>query len=145
MIRLIGSLAAGVLFGAGLYVSGMVDPTKVRGFLDITGPGWAPDLMVVMASAILVHVGFVWWILRRGAPLADDHLHLPAFQDVDRRLVIGSALFGVGWSIAGVCPGPATVAVGQMTPSAPLFFAAMVVGMALDRWTVLGARPAPPA
>ena len=102
MKRILIGLAAGLLFGLGLAVSGMTNPDKVLNFLDITGR-WDPSLGLVMGGALLVSVpGFAW--ARRRRP---DACAAPQYQHVDRRLLAGSALFGVGWGIAGYCPGPA--------------------------------------
>lgn len=139
-IRLAASAIAGLLFGAGLYVSHMADPARVRGFLDVGG-AWQPDLMFVMGSALAVHAGVVRWTLRRGAPLADDHVHLPALTRVDTKLVVGSALFGIGWAIAGICPGPAVVTLGLGVPSSGVFFAAMAAGMLAHRLLFGGPPP----
>lgn len=123
------SFVAGLVFGVGLIVSGMSNPAKVLAFLDVAGK-WDPSLMLVMAGAIAV--GAVAFAIAKrktqswlGLPLA-----LPIVTEVDRRLVIGSALFGVGWGLAGICPGPALVLIGMAAPKGILFFIAMLAGMA---------------
>lgn len=129
-MRLLASFVSGVLFALGLAISGMTDPTKVTGFLDVFGP-WDPSLGLVMAAALAVHVGPVQWILRRGRPLLDQTLHLAPFTQVDTRLVAGAALFGVGWGLGGYCPGPAVVAAGAGLGQGIVFLAAMIGGMGL--------------
>lgn len=127
-MKLLASFVSGVLFALGLAISGMTDPTKVTGFLDVFGP-WDPSLGLVMAAALAVHVGPVRWILRRGRPLLDERLHLAAFTQVDARLVGGAALFGVGWGLGGYCPGPAIVSAGAGLGQGIVFLAAMLGGM----------------
>lgn len=141
MIRLAASFVAGLIFALGLGISGMTLPSKVIGFLDVFG-SWDPSLALVMAGAIGVHLLPSVWTLRRGAPLLDTRLHLPELEQVDGRLVGGAALFGLGWGLAGYCPGPAVVAAGVLAPQAVVFVVAMVGGMAL--WEIVTVlRPAP--
>ena len=120
----------GLLFGTGLIVSGMADPFKVIGFLDITGP-WDPSLALVMAGA--VGINLIAFRLARGRTIAllGGDMRLPATGGIDRRLVLGSLGFGVGWGLAGFCPGPALVALGAGYIKAAVFVAAMVAGMVL--------------
>ncbi|MFI5300616.1 MAG: DUF6691 family protein [Polyangiales bacterium] len=119
-----------MIFGLGLIVSGMTDPHKVQGFLDVAGR-WDPSLAFVMVGAIAVaFVGFRF-AERRAAPVFDDHFHLPRSRTIDRRLVVGSALFGVGWGLGGFCPGPAIVSLGALTHGAIPFLLAMIVGLRL--------------
>ena len=122
------SLLGGLVFGLGLIVSGMANPAKVLGFLDVTGR-WDPSLAFVMAGAIAV--GAVTFALarRRTASLLGAPMRLPATRAIDRRLVIGSALFGIGWGIAGFCPGPALVSLGMGEVKGLVFVAAMLAGM----------------
>ena len=122
------SLVAGLLFGLGLIVSGMANPAKVLGFLDVAGR-WDPSLMLVMAGAIGVGLPVFRRAGRRARSLLGAPMVLPAARRIDRRLVIGSALFGAGWGLAGFCPGPALVALGMLAPQALLFGAAMLAGM----------------
>ena len=119
---------AGLVFGVGLLVSGMTDPGKVIGFLDIGG-SWDPSLAFVMAGAILV--GFFAFALarRRAQSFLGAALELPQRRDIDRRLVAGSVVFGIGWGLAGYCPGPALVSFGSGQPKAAAFVAAMLAGM----------------
>jgi uncharacterized protein len=127
----ISALAAGLVFGLGLGLSGMTQPPKVIGFLDVFG-AWDPSLMFVMIGAISVHFGLSRLIRRRERPLLDGRFHLPTARDVDRKLVVGSAVFGVGWGLGGFCPGPAIVALGSGARSALVFVAAMALGMAVQ-------------
>lgn len=126
------ALAAGALFGAGLEISGMARPEKVRGFLDVTRV-WDPSLAFVMLGAVGVY--FVAWRVarRRDRPLLAERFDLPAKDAIDGRLVVGAAIFGVGWGVGGFCPGPAIVAAGGGASAALVFLGAMTVG-----W--LGAR-----
>lgn len=119
---------AGLVFGLGLIVSGMADPAKVLGFLDLAG-AWDPSLALVMAGAI--GVGLVAFAIarRRTVSLLGAPMRLPTATQIDRRLVGGSLLFGIGWGIAGFCPGPALVALGMGKGPALVFVAAMLVGM----------------
>ena len=130
--RLMPALVAGTLFGAGLTVSGMTDPQRVRGFLNLSGQ-WDPTLAFVMGGAVLVMA--VAWRLRRhiGYPLFAEKFLLPGRSDLDARLISGSALFGIGWGLAGLCPGPAIASLA-LAPAAVLpFVVAMVAGMAIHR------------
>ena len=122
------AFAVGLLFGIGLIVSQMADPAKVLGFLDLTG-AWDPSLAFVMAGAI--GVGLVAFRVARGrsTSLIGAPMALPTNQAVDRRLVLGSVLFGIGWGIAGFCPGPALVALGFGATKAVVFVVAMLAGM----------------
>ena len=131
-MSLIYSLLAGVIFGTGLTVSDMVNPARVLNFLDVAGH-WDPTLMFVMAGGLAVTTLGYRWILRPSAPLADDRFHLPTRQQIDLPLVGGSALFGVGWGLAGICPGPAFADLVTLQPKVLLFVAAMLVGMIAAR------------
>ena len=126
----LSAFLVGLLFGLGLVVSGMSDPFKVIGFLDIAGP-WDPSLAFVMAGAVVV--GLVAYRIagRRTAALLGGPMQLPAAQGIDRRLVIGSLAFGVGWGLAGFCPGPSLVAMGAGYGKGAAFVVAMVAGMAI--------------
>ena len=124
------SLLAGLVFGLGLTLSGMADPAKVLGFLDLAGP-WDPSLALVMVGAIAVGlVGFTVVKQRNKSFLGLD-LKLPTARHVDRRLVGGGLLFGVGWGIAGFCPGPALAALGMGELKAVVFVGAMLLGMGI--------------
>lgn len=124
------ALLAGLVFGLGLIVSGMGNPAKVLAFLDVAGP-WDPSLAMVMAGAIAV--GLVAFAVagRRTATLLGQDMKLPTARQIDRRLVGGSLLFGVGWGVAGFCPGPALAALGMGELKAVVFVAAMLSGMVL--------------
>lgn len=129
-MTLIASLLSGLVFGLGLIVSGMANPAKVLGFLDLAG-AWDPSLALVMAGAIAV--GLVAFGVAKGRTrsLLGAEMKLPTSRQIDRRLVGGSLLFGIGWGIAGYCPGPALVALGMGQLKAVVFVAAMLAGMAL--------------
>lgn len=140
------ALASGLLFGVGLIAGGMTDPSKVQGFLDLFGR-WDPSLAFVMGGAILVgSVGFAL-ARRRQVAWTGDTMELPTSRIVDTRLLAGGALFGIGWGLGGLCPGPALTALGAGFAPAAWFVAAMLAGMWLhDQF--LGsvfARPAPSA
>lgn len=122
------SLLAGLLFGLGLIVAGMTNPAKVIGFLNLAGP-WDPSLAFVMAGAIAVGTVAFLVARRRAVSLLGAAMQLPATRDIDRRVVLGSLVFGVGWGLAGFCPGPGLVALGMGEFKALVFVAAMLVGM----------------
>jgi len=126
----LSSLLAGLVFGLGLIVSGMANPAKVLGFLDLAGP-WDPSLAFVMAGAIAV--GFLAFLLakKRRLSFLGAEMKLPPAGRIDRRLVAGSLLFGAGWGLAGFCPGPGLVALGMGEPKAAVFVLAMLAGMAI--------------
>ena len=126
------SLSSGILFGAGLALGGMTDPARVRGFLDIFGD-WDPTLAFVMGGAVIV-MAIAWRLVPRMAgPIIADEFHLPTRSDLTPRLVGGAALFGIGWGIAGLCPGPGIAALAIEPVSAFIFVIAMVAGMAIVR------------
>lgn len=122
------ALLAGLLFGFGLMVSGMANPAKVLGFLDLAGR-WDPSLAFVMAGAIAVGSLAFFFARRTRRSLLGLPMQLPASTTITPRLVLGSAAFGIGWGLAGFCPGPALVALGAGYPKAVGFVAAMVAGM----------------
>jgi uncharacterized membrane protein YedE/YeeE len=132
------ALFAGALFGAGLALSGMADPERVRSFLDLFG-AWDPTLAFVMAGAILP-MAIAWRIqARMDSPLAAKGFSLPSKGDLNPRLITGSALFGIGWGVAGLCPGPAIADLAIAPLPAAMFVAAMLLGMGLHR--LLPAKP----
>ena len=139
MKRIVHAVIAGALFGLGLAVSGMTHPDKVLNFLDVAGQ-WDPSLALVMGAALAVAVPGFAWLRRRGCTIAGQPLPAPPEATIDRRLIVGSALFGVGWGLAGICPGPALALLALDGVSAVIFFAALVAGMALHR---IGSRTAP--
>lgn len=136
------ALVAGLLFAVGLGVSGMTQPAKVFRFLDVTGD-WDPSLALVMAGAIAVHAGTMRLVLGRERPLFASRFALPARRELEPRLLAGAAVFGVGWGIAGYCPGPAVTSLGAGVTAALVFVPAMLAGMALAR--VFFERPEPVA
>ena len=115
MKSVLSALGSGVLFGVGLGLSGMTQPSKVIAFLDVFG-AWDASLIFVMVGAILVHFALGRWIRRRESPLLDARFHLPTATPVDRALTAGSAVFGLGWGLGGYCPGPATDAGCERIP-----------------------------
>ena len=123
----------GLVFGLGLIVSGMTDPGKVQGFLDLAGL-WDPSLAFVMGGAIAVGIFAFALAKKRTRSVLGGIMHLPSAKDIDRRLVIGSLVFGAGWGLAGFCPGPAIVSAGAGQPKALVFVLAMLAGMWLFEW-----------
>lgn len=132
------TLLSGSMFGAGLTVSGMTLPERVIGFLDFSG-SWNPSLALVMLGAIGVHAILYVVVRRRRAPLYDAHFHIPTRRDLDARLIVGAAIFGLGWGLAGYCPGPALTSAAAGSFPAILFVAAMTAGMILEH--AIGAIP----
>lgn len=126
----LASFGAGLLFGLGLLVSGMANPEKVLGFLDIAGQ-WDPSLAFVMAGAILVGLFAFTVAKKRTMSFLGFDMRLPASDRLDKRLVVGSVLFGAGWGLAGFCPGPGLVALGAGNTGALVFVVAMIAGMGL--------------
>ena len=124
------ALLAGALFGLGLVISGMTDPANVIAFLDVTG-AWDSRLAFVMGGAVAVAAPAFWWVQRHRRTLLAEPAQLPATRGIDRRLVAGSLLFGIGWGLAGICPGPGVVAAALGSGGALLFTGALLVGMAL--------------
>ena len=129
-MRLCSYLLAGALFGSGLAVSGMTDPAKVLGFLDLTGE-WDPSLALVMASSMAVYLVGSRAVLKRGMPLHGGSFPAKPSQQIDRRLVLGSAVFGIGWGLGGFCPGPAVTNLARLDPLVFGFVGAMIAGMLL--------------
>jgi uncharacterized membrane protein YedE/YeeE len=126
--RTLVALASGTLFGFGLSLSGMLDPVRVRGFLDIFGD-WDASLVFVLGGAVVVATIGVIVQRRRPHPTFDTAYTLPTARAIDRRLLIGSAMFGIGWGIAGFCPGPALASLVLGLPATMLFVVAMITGM----------------
>ena len=129
-MNLFFSLLAGLIFGLGLIVAGMANPAKVLGFLDIGGL-WDPSLALVMAAAVAIATLGFTWAKKRKVSLLGQPLQLPTSNRIDRRLIGGSLLFGAGWGLAGICPGPALVLLGAGVFKGVIFVAAMVAGMAI--------------
>jgi uncharacterized membrane protein YedE/YeeE len=130
-LSIISEYSIGVLFGFGLIISGMSNPQKVLNFLDLTG-NWDPSLIFVMGGAVLVGLGGFYLAAKRTETFFGGVFHRPTRSDITRPLVIGSLIFGVGWGIAGFCPGPAIVALGAGHIKALVFVVAMLVGMNLS-------------
>ena len=144
MRHLLLPLLSGALFGGGLAISGMTNPARVRGFLDVAG-AWDPTLAFVMGGALAVMV-VVWRMQRRFAhPLFAEKFVLPTRKDIDARLIAGAALFGVGWGIAGICPGPAFAMLALVPVDAAIFLIGLFAGMALFRFTAKGQAAPQPA
>ena len=143
-MRALASLACGFIFGWGLLISGMVMPTKVLGFLDILAipsGGWDPSLAVVMAAALAVS-GIGYLLLRPSTPLFDTQFHLPTQTAIDRPLFVGSVMFGAGWGLVGLCPGPAIENLASLSTPVIVFVVAMAVGMiAHDLWQARNPAP----
>ena len=129
------ALAAGLLFGAGLAISGMHDPAKVLGFLDVAAIAsgtWDPSLAFVMAGGLAVTIPAFLCARRRSAPIAAPQFQTPAATAIDRRLMLGALIFGVGWGLVGYCPGPALAALAFGATGTILFVLAMIAGMMLE-------------
>ncbi len=127
--------ASGLVFGLGLILAGMADPLKVKAFLDLAG-AWDPSLALVMGGAIAIGVVAFARARRRERSWTGTAMELPAIRRIDKRLLLGGALFGTGWGIAGFCPGPAVVALGSGMGAAAVFVAAMLLGMVLHDKTL---------
>ena len=139
MAHALGALLAGLLFGLGLAVSQMINPAKVLAFLDIAGR-WDPSLAFVMIGALAVTALGYHLVLRRPAPLLAERFEVPTVREIDRRLLAGAVLFGIGWGLVGFCPGPAIASLAYGVRESLIFAAAMLAGMALFR---LGNRRTP--
>ena len=137
----LSALLSGLVFGLGLIVSGMANPVKVLGFLDLAGE-WDPSLALVMGGAIAV--GFFAFLIAKNRKLSfiGAEIKLPTALAIDSRLLAGSALFGAGWGVAGFCPGPGLVALGMGEPKGLVFVAAMLVGMVIFSWLEKRKSPA---
>jgi uncharacterized membrane protein YedE/YeeE len=139
-MRILVQFLIGLLFGIGLVIAGMSNPAKVLNFLDIAAIAkgtWDPSLAFVMGGGVIVaFIGYrlVW---KRSAPLFDTQFHIPKVKDIDAPIIVGPALFGVGWGLGGFCPGPAFTALGAGHPSAVMFVIAMIVGMIAARLLAL--------
>ena len=133
MNRVLAALLAGALFGLGLVISRMSDPTVILGFLDLFGR-FDPTLMIVFASGVITSVIGYRLVLRRNKPFLDSTFHLPTSQVIDAPRVIGAAIFGIGWGLAGYCPGPALVAVAGAVKTGWVFIPAMLAGSLLQRF-----------
>ena len=133
MLMIITALGAGAIFGAGLALAGMLNPAKVVGFLDIFGI-WDPSLGLVMAGGILINATGHYFVMKRHRPMFDTRFELPTSNNIDRPLLIGSAIFGIGWGLAGYCPGP-VVASLLLKPADMLpFLVTLLAGAFAGRW-----------
>ncbi|UZK04484.1 YeeE/YedE family protein [Venatoribacter cucullus] len=129
------ALASGLIFGLGLLVSGMNNPAKVRAFLDVFG-AWEPALIAVMGSAVTVFALAFWLGRKRSAPVCASVFHEPTLTRIDARLLSGAILFGVGWGLVGLCPGPALVNIFTLNSDVLLFVVALLLGNRLAHWLV---------
>ena len=136
----ISEFLVGLIFGIGLILSGMTDPGKVIGFLDLFG-AWDPSLALVMGGAIMVGVFAFVLAKKRTTSFLGGAMHLPTSNDIDKRMLLGSVLFGAGWGLAGFCPGPAIVSLGAGQPKAAVFVLAMLAGMLLFEFSERRVKP----
>ncbi|MGB1399824.1 MAG: DUF6691 family protein [Candidatus Puniceispirillaceae bacterium] len=127
-LALLSAAISGVIFGIGLALAGMLNPAKVAGFLDVFGL-WDPSLMLVMAGGISVNAAGYFLFVRRGKPLLASQFSLPDARQIDRKLIIGSAIFGMGWGLAGLCPGPVVASIGLDPARIFPFLAVMLIGL----------------
>ncbi|MVA99531.1 YeeE/YedE family protein [Nitratireductor sp. CAU 1489] len=133
-MKIVSAFLIGGLFGIGIALSGMANPAKVLNFFDVAGT-WDPSLIFVMGGALITTaIGYRLIFGARQRPLFDTRFSLPTARDIDMPLVGGSALFGIGWGIAGFCPGGAVPALGLGHPQTPIFLAAMIAGIVVARW-----------
>ncbi|MFP4518836.1 MAG: DUF6691 family protein [Oceanicaulis sp.] len=133
MTRLVSSLFAGLVFGLGLVISGMINPAKVQNFLDVAG-AWDPSLALVMGAALIVTAIGYRLVLRLPHPLFEAKFQIPQLTTIDARLLGGAALFGAGWGLVGFCPGPAITAAALLRGEVFIFLAAMLAAIAAWRW-----------
>ncbi|MGE3831498.1 MAG: DUF6691 family protein [Parvibaculaceae bacterium] len=141
LVRVPVALLCGALFGFGLSLSGMANPARVLGFLDVASGHWDPSLMFVLGGALAVAAAGVMLQRRLARPMLDDRFHLPEKRGIDRRLILGSALFGAGWGLAGFCPGPAVSALSTGLAPVLLFVAAMAAGMIVHDRLIVRSTP----
>ena len=134
VMRNIAALITGVVFGLGLSMAQMTNPDKVLNFLDMTGT-WDPSLLLVLGGAVVLSAVAFHFVFKRSTPLWDSMFHMPLPKAIDRPLVIGSALFGIGWGLSGYCPGPAIASIGFGNPEALWVVPSIIAGAALQRWT----------
>ena len=144
MLNIFTALIAGLIFGLGLLISGMSNPAKVIGFLDLAGK-WDPSLIFVMAGAIAVATAGFAVARKRTISYLQLPMQLPTSKQIDARLVLGSAIFGIGWGLVGICPGPALVLCGMSMTKGFLFVGAMLAGMAIFEFVLHGSRTKQPA
>ena len=132
MNRDLSALLAGLIFGAGLSISGMTDRHRVLGFLDVAG-AWDPTLVFVMGGAVLVTLITFRFVLQRPRPVLEQQFHLPSKKQVDAPIIVGAAVFGIGWGLAGYCPGPALASLTSLTLNPIVFCIALIVGSLLAK------------
>jgi hypothetical protein len=137
MMGTLVALISGILFGLGLAVSAMIDPAKVVGFLDVAG-AWDPSLAFVLAAAVGITAAGYALLKKRDKPVLESKFRIPSRRDIDAPLLIGAAIFGVGWGLVGLCPGPAIAGLAVGLRESVVFVAAMVAGMALYRFMPFG-------
>lgn len=143
MRQIVAALVSGFLFAIGLVVSGMTQPAKVVGFLDFFG-AWDPSLAFVMGGAIAIYLPLFRWVRGRSRSLLGARFLIPTRNDLSPRLLIGAALFGIGWGLAGFCPGPGIVSAASGGTTALIFFGAMIGGMLLFRvFDAVTTKPTP--
>lgn len=140
IVKFLAVYAIGVIFGLGIVLGGMANPAKVINFFDIAG-AWDPSLAFVMGGALLTTMVGYRFVLRSNRPLFDARFRLPTLRRIDTRLVGGSAVFGIGWGIAGFCPGGALPALGTGRWEVFAFTAALLVGIVAARWAIARSRP----
>ena len=138
-LRVLSALASGLIFGLGISASGMLDPARVRGFLDVTG-AWDPSLAFVLGGAVIMATIGYRLSLLSGRPLLDDRFRLPTKARIDPPLILGSAIFGIGWGLAGFCPGPAVASLSLGLAPTILFVVAMLIGMVIHDRLVAPSR-----
>ncbi len=132
-MRLLTAFISGGLFSIGLIISGMINPNKVIGFLDIFGQ-WDPDLAFVMGGAVVVNLITFPFLMKRKAPVCGGEMSLPQNTKVDAPLVVGSIIFGIGWGLVGICPGPGLVNMVTLRPKMLLFMVFLILGVLVKRW-----------
>jgi uncharacterized membrane protein YedE/YeeE len=133
MGRLIAALISGLIFGIGLALAGMLNPAKVVGFLDIFGV-WDPSLALVMVGGIAVNLIGLRFVLKRPTPVFCDRFYLPIASAIDRPLIVGSLIFGIGWGLAGLCPGPVISSLTLNPEGMVPFLAVLIAGLVFGRW-----------
>ena len=133
MMNKIVSLLSGFIFGLGLTLSSMTNPAKVIGFLDITG-NWDPSLMFVMIGAIAISAPIFYLLRNKTKPLFDSNFEIPNIKNLDKQLILGASLFGLGWGMVGLCPGPAIASLALLKPFSIIFVIAMAGGFYISKF-----------
>lgn len=131
-MRYVVSLISGIIFGLGLAISAMINPDKVLGFLNVFGK-WDPSLIFVMIGALLISVPAFTFIKNKNKPICEDSFSLPTKTNIDKKLIIGSLIFGIGWGLVGLCPGPAIAAVALFNTNVIIFLVSMIIGFVLQK------------